>query len=103
MNVVTIRPYGKDWKATLPTEIDAQIDDLMYARRNIYARLPPPAVAADHARQPGSGETGIPPQIGELLDDAGKALAVPSVRGLLQEIHEPEFPQGDFEEGARRR
>ncbi len=45
VNVVTVRPYGKDWKATLPSEIDAQIDDLIHARRNIYARLPPPAVA----------------------------------------------------------
>src|SRR5262245_30243412 len=59
VNVVTIRPYGKDWKATLPTEIDAQIDDLIYARRNIYARLPPPAAAASDLAKPGAaaGET----------------------------------------------
>jgi len=29
VNVVTLKPYGKDWKAALPSEIQAQIDDLI--------------------------------------------------------------------------
>jgi len=92
INVVTIRPYGKDWKATLPTEINAQIDDLMNARRNIYARLPPP-VAAVAAIKPGatSAETGLPPQIGELLDNANKALAVPLCEDYYQKYMSPNF------------
>jgi len=32
VNVVTLRPYGKDWKAALPDEIEAQIDDLIEGR-----------------------------------------------------------------------
>jgi hypothetical protein len=41
VNVVTLRPYGKDWKATLPSEIEAQIDDLIEGRHiALTARLP---------------------------------------------------------------
>jgi hypothetical protein len=92
VNVVTIRPYGKDWKATLPSEIEAQIDDLIYARRNIYARLPPPAAAAALAK-PGStpGETGVPTAITTLLNDAGKALSVPSCEEYYNKLMSPNF------------
>ena len=91
VNVVTIRPYGKDWKATLPTEVDAQIDDLIYARRNIYARLPPPA--ATQLAKPGSapGETGVPTAITGLLNDAGKALSVPSCDDYYNKYMSPNF------------
>ena len=92
VNVVSLRPYGKDWKATLPTEIEAQIDDLIYARRNIYARLPS-AAATEGPLRPGSnsGETGIPPAITTLLDDAGKALAVPSCEDYYNKYMSPNF------------
>lgn len=93
VNVVSIRPYGKDWKATLPTEIQAQIDDLIYARRNIYARLPPPATAPSGPSRPGSasGDTGIPPAITTLLDDAGKALAEPNCEDYYNKYMSPNF------------
>jgi hypothetical protein len=91
VNVVSLRPYGKDWKATLPTEIEAQIDDLIHARRNIYARLPPPAVAPGLKPASGSGETGIPPAITTLLDDAGKALAVPNCEDYYNKLMSPNF------------
>lgn len=93
VNVVSIRPYGKDWKATLPTEIEAQIDDLANARRSIYAGLPPPAAAtAQTLIKPGSrAETGVPPQIGELLDNASKALAVPSCEDYYNKYMSPNF------------
>jgi hypothetical protein len=92
VNVVSIRPYGKDWKATLPTEIDAQIDDLIHARRSIYAGLPPPAPAQTQIR-PGtaSAETGLPPQIGELLTNADKALATPSCEDYYYKYMSPNF------------
>lgn len=90
VNVVTLRPYGKDWKATLPSEIEAQIDDLIYARRNIYARLPPPAAASP---TPGAsdGEKGIPTAIVTLLDDAGKALAIPNCEDYYNKYMSPNF------------
>lgn len=91
VNVVTIRPYGKDWKATLPSEVEAQIDDLIYARRNIYARLPPPA--ATQLAKPGSaaGETGVPTAITGLLNDAAKALAVPNCEDYYNKYMSPNF------------
>lgn len=92
VNVVSIKPYGKDWKATLPTEIDAQIDDLINARRNIYARLPPPVPSQTPTpTASGSGETGIPPAITTLLDDAGKALAAPSCEDYYNKYMSPNF------------
>jgi hypothetical protein len=92
VNVVSIRPYGKDWKATLPTEIEAQIDDLIHARRSIYASLPPPPPAQTMIK-PGtaSAETGLPPQIGEMLDGAYKALAVPSCEDYYNKYMSPNF------------
>jgi hypothetical protein len=92
VNVVSIRPYGKDWKATLPSEIEAQIDDLANARRSIYAGLPPPAAASGPAR-PGSApaEVGLPPAITELLDAAAQALAVPSCEDYYRKYMSPNF------------
>jgi len=92
VNVVSIRPYGKDWKATLPSEIKAQIDDLANSRRSIYVGLPPPATASGPAH-PGTGskEAGIPPGITELLDAADKALAVPSCEDYYRKYMSPNF------------
>jgi hypothetical protein len=95
VNVVTVRPYGKDWKATLPSEIDAQIDDLINARRNIYARLPPPAVppSAPGAPKPGAvaGDTGVPTALTTLIDDAGKALAGSNCEDYYNKYMSPNF------------
>lgn len=95
VNVVSIRPFGKDWKATLPSEIEAQIDDLTNARRSIYASLPPPAAASQAPIKPGTAaETGLPPQIGELLTNADKALATPSCEDYYQKYMSPNFRKG---------
>jgi hypothetical protein len=92
INTVAVRPYGKDWKAVVPSEIEAQINDLTNARRSIYARLPPPATA-QAAPRPGasSGETGLPPQIGELLTSAGTALAATNCEDYYQKFMSPNF------------
>ena len=90
VNVVTLRPYGKDWKATLPTEIEAQIDDLIHARRSIYANLPRPA---PDTPKPGMAdtETGVPAAITALLGDAGKALALPNCEDYYNKLMSPNF------------
>jgi hypothetical protein len=90
VNVVTLRPYGKDWKATLPSEIEAQIDDLTHARRSIYASLPRPA---PDKPKPGSagGETGVPAAITALLGEAGAALAVPNCDDYYNKLMSPNF------------
>src|SRR6266853_1021493 len=43
VNVVTLKPFGKDWKAALPTEIEAQIDDLIEGRHGGSAAARTPA------------------------------------------------------------
>jgi hypothetical protein len=60
VNVVTLRPFGKDWKAALPGEIEAQIDDLMEGRTT--------AVRRD------AGTEAASPAILELLTAAEQAL-----------------------------
>jgi hypothetical protein len=43
--LVTLVPWGKDWKAALPLELQAQIDDLRSGRRAGAAVVAPSAVA----------------------------------------------------------
>jgi len=68
VNVVTLRPYGKDWKATLPSEIEAQIDDLI-AGRHIAVAAPPSGGV-----RPAGGTAAALPAIVELLSAAEKSL-----------------------------
>jgi hypothetical protein len=60
VNLVTLRPYGKDWKAALPDEVEAQIDDLIEGR----------VMASPAAR----GTEVVNPAIVELLTAAEQAL-----------------------------
>ena len=77
VELVKLRPYGKDWKATIPEELSAQIDDLIEGRRR--GAQPPPASAqakppaAGGAAPPAPGE-GTPREITELLEVAEKTL-----------------------------
>ncbi len=70
VSVVTLKPYGKDWKAALPSEIEAQIDDLIEGR-HIAAAMPASA-AAGALRA--SGTAAAVPAIVELLDSAERSL-----------------------------
>jgi hypothetical protein len=68
VNVVTLRPYGKDWKATLPSEIEAQIDDLIEGRHIAVAAHPSAGARSD------GGTAAALPAIVELLNVAEKSL-----------------------------
>jgi hypothetical protein len=73
VNVVTVKPYGKDWKAAIPSEIQAQIDDLI-AGRTAGSRFT--AVAARGAGpRPGSGTSPVQPALAEVLSQAEKELS----------------------------
>src|SRR5258707_9254296 len=79
VNVVTLRPYGKDWKATLPSEIEAQIDDLIAGRHiAVAARVPAAqpcgACVAPFGRGAGGGTAAALPAIVELLQAAQESL-----------------------------
>jgi len=62
VNVVTLRPYGKDWKAAVPDEVEAQIDDLIAGRS--------PWIDGGA----GAGTESASPAILELLTAAEKSL-----------------------------
>jgi hypothetical protein len=69
VNVVTLKRYGKDWKAALPGETEAQIDDLIEGRHIAVARLPLGATAVAS-----TGTAAALPAIIDLLDSAEKSL-----------------------------
>jgi len=60
VNVVTLRPYGKDWKAAVPDEIEAQIEDLIAGRSPTSGS--------------GAGTASAIPAVLELLTAAEKSL-----------------------------
>ncbi len=69
VNVVTLKRYGKDWKAALPSEIEAQIDDLIGGRHIAVARLP---LGSSPVAQ--TGTAAALPAIVELLQSAQESL-----------------------------
>jgi hypothetical protein len=74
VNVVTVRPYGKDWKAALPSEIEAQIDDLIEGRHIAVAVRPPAAQPGSLGRGTGGATAAALPAIVELLKSAQESL-----------------------------
>ena len=74
VNVVTVKPYGKDWKATLPSEIEAQIDDLIEGRHIAVAARPPAAQPGPLGRGTGGATAAALPAIVELLKSAQESL-----------------------------
>jgi hypothetical protein len=77
VNLVTLRPYGKDWKAALPDELEAQIDDLLEGR----------VTAARAAR----GTEAANPAIVELLSAAEQALNEGRCGDYYQQQMSPNF------------
>jgi hypothetical protein len=78
VELVTLVPYGKDWKAALPSEIEAQIEDLIDGRVRRAASADP-AVAGTGSERTGGSSTappvqGNPPDILAMLGAAEKAL-----------------------------
>lgn len=110
VELVTVMPYGKDWKAAIPSEIEAQIDDLINGRappvgllvsgaRAAPARgavLAAPAAAAAAAR-PGTtvaapaAAAGNPPAILELLNAAEKDLVAGDCETYYRQRMSPNF------------
>src|SRR5690606_24622165 len=72
--VVSIVPWGKDWKAALPLDLQAQIDDLRAGRTRAPAGGPP--AASNTAVSGGSTPPApaLPPGIVKLFDEALASL-----------------------------
>jgi hypothetical protein len=100
VQLVTIKPYGKDWKATVPEEIEAQIDELAHGRRPA-ARAVAGAVDAGTPRKPGTpapsstpsaGEGSVTPAaVRERLAAAEKALTDAKCEEYYKEHMSPNF------------
>lgn len=71
VHVVALKPYGKDWKAAIPDEIEAQIDDLIEGRATRTSRM---GAHAGAGAQPEGGTEAASPGIVELLTAAEKSL-----------------------------
>jgi len=71
VNVVTLKPFGKDWKAALPTEIEAQIEDLIAGRHGTSAAARTPAALRGGGRSTAPAQPGIV----ELLATSEKLLS----------------------------
>jgi hypothetical protein len=79
VTVVALKSYGKDWKAALPGEIEAQIDDLIEGRhpalRPVTGAQPVGGAAAVTGQADASGATAaVLPAIAALLGDAEQSL-----------------------------
>lgn len=112
VNLVSILPYGKDWKAAIPSEIEAQIDDLINGRAPPVGLLVAGApragakgalIAAAGAAgtvvaggavastSAGAGAAGNPPAIVQLLEAAEKDLLAGNCEAYYRVHMSPNF------------
>jgi hypothetical protein len=85
VNAVTLKPFGKDWKAALPSEIEAQIDDLIEGRRSAASARTPAALRGGRATLPAQ------PGIVELLTTAETLLSEGNCEAYYGKQMSPNF------------
>lgn len=84
---VALMQYGAQWRAVIPSEIEAQIDDLLEARTN-----PGPASAAGSAAPAGlAAPQPLAPGISELLARAEASLAAGNCEEYYSQFMSPNF------------
>jgi hypothetical protein len=97
--MVSIVPWGKDWKAALPAELQAQIDDLRKGRTRAprvaaAGTAPATGVAAPAATGAGTAPQptkAIPPKILELFDEALTNLQAGRCEAYFDKQMSPNF------------
>lgn len=74
--LVTLLPYGKDWKAAVPDELEAQIEDLVDGRAPSNGLLPrrAPGAAAGSTASAAARPATNTPAMRAMLADAARAL-----------------------------
>lgn len=89
--VVSIVPWGKDWKAALPLDLQAQIDDLRAGRTRAPAGGPP--AASNTAVSGGSTPPApaLPPGIVKLFDEALASLEAARCDNYFEKQMSPNF------------
>ena len=84
--MVGLMQYGAQWRAIVPTEIEAQLDDLLEGR--VQMQSPPPGTGASTtAAQPQP----LAPGISQLLARAEAALAAGNCQEYYDEFMSPNF------------
>jgi hypothetical protein len=90
--LVSIMPWGKDWKATIPLELQAQIDDLRTGRTRVPVA---PTVAASPAPAPATSAApataGVPQAVLTLLQTAEDNLRAPRCEDYYEKQMSPNF------------
>jgi len=90
--VVSIVPWGKDWKAAMPLELQAQIDDLRTGRVNPPGMAPVVATtAAPDAPARPTNAMPSPQEILDLFDDAEKNLKASHCDDYYRKQMSPNF------------
>lgn len=75
VELVTLLPYGRDWKAALPSELEAQVEDLIDGRpRRVAAGQAAVVGTEGPAGGPDVPLQGNPPEILAMLGSAEQAL-----------------------------
>ena len=86
---VALMQYGAQWRAVIPSEIEAQIDDLLEART---APAPTPAAAGSAAAAPAiATPQPLAPGISELLARAEASLAAGNCEQYYSQFMSPNF------------
>ena len=85
---VGLMQYGSLWKAAIPTEIEAQIDDLLEGRAAPGAA---PAVAAGGAAAAAPAKQPLAPGISEMLARAEVSIAAGNCQEYYDEFMSPNF------------
>jgi hypothetical protein len=91
VQLVTIRKYGVDWKAALPSEIEAQVDDLIHGRQPLRSSPRAPDETAAGAAGAESDDSATPAAVRERLAAAEKALAESKCDEYYREHMSPNF------------
>jgi len=86
--MVGLMQYGTQWRAIVPSEVEAQLDDLIEAR--VSAAAPPPGTNAS-APSPSPTPQPLAPGISELLARAEAALAAGNCVEYYDEFMSPNF------------
>lgn len=88
VTLVTLLPYGKDWKAAVPSEIEAQIEDLLDGREAAGGLLPRRVSSGAAAAAPAASNT---PQIRQLLAAAARELTAGHCDAYYADYMSPNF------------
>jgi len=84
--MVGLLQYGAQWRAIVPTEIEAQLDDLIEGR--VQAQSPPPGTGASTSSAPSQP---LAPGISQLLARAEAALSDGKCQEYYDEFMSPNF------------